>query len=346
MRKTGLIFLIMVFGIGVFFVEARGADRPTVTIKIATLAPKGSALMNVLVELRDRIKEETNNEVYFKIYPGAIQGDEKDVLTKIRLGQLQGGAFTSNGMGRVVPAVRVTDIPFLFKNYDEVAYVRSKIKDQMEKLFDEKGFVVVAWADIGFVHMFSKEPVTEKNLKNLKVWVWGDDVLSTTIWETVGVTPISLSITDVLTSLSTKLIDTAPSTPFGAVAFRWYKKFNYISEIPSTDPSSAILVSKKTWQKISPESKEKIAKLAEWYHNTITTTNRKVNADSLKILRDAGLKVAPATAESIRFVTKMQVKTREALVGKLYTRELLNEVLGHLDDYRTMHPDSDYIRIQ
>ncbi len=346
MKNIVFIICVFLFGMGVSFVEAEEKDKPGVTIKIATLAPKGSALMNVLEELRDRVREETKNEVYFKIYPGAIQGDEKDVLTKIRLGQLQGGAFTSNGMGRVVPEVRITDIPYLFKNYEEVAYVRSKIKDKLEKLFDEKDFVVVAWADIGFVHLFSKEPVTADNLKNLKVWVWGDDVLSLTIWKTVGVTPISLSITDVLTSLSTKLIDTAPSTPFGAVAFRWYTKFNYISEIPSTDPSSALLVSKNTWNKISPESKEKIARIAEWYHDTITTTNRKANADCLKILRDAGIKVAPATEESIKFVTDMQMKTREALIGKLYSRELLNEVLGYLDEYRKMNPNSDYIRIQ
>ncbi|MFH2063986.1 MAG: TRAP transporter substrate-binding protein DctP [Pseudomonadota bacterium] len=346
MKKSVLIICAILVGVGVSCMEAKGNDRPKVTIKIATLAPKGSAMMNVLEELRDRIRKETDNEVYFKIYPGGIQGDEKDVLTKIRLGQLHGGAFTSNGMGRIVPEVRVTDIPFLFKNYEEVAYVRSKLKDKMEKRFDEKGFAVVAWADIGFVHVFSKEPVTADNLGNLKVWVWGDDVLSMTIWETVGVTPISLSITDVLTSLSTKLIDTAPSTPFGAVAFRWYTKFNYISEIPSTDPSSALLVSKKTWEKISPESKEKIAGIAEWYHKTITTTNRKANADSLKILREAGIKVAPATEENIQFVTDMQLKTREALVGKLYSRELLEEVLGYLDEYRKMHPESDYIRIQ
>jgi TRAP-type C4-dicarboxylate transport system substrate-binding protein len=341
-----LLIGIVLFGIVCLSFTASAKERPDLTIKIATLAPKGSALMNVLEELRDRVRKETDNEVYFKIYPGAIQGDEKDVLTKIRLGQLHGGAFTSNGMGRIVPEVRVTDIPYLFKNYDEVAYVRAKIKDKLEKLFDKEGFAVVAWADIGFVHVFSKEPVTADNLKDLKVWVWGDDVLSMTIWETVGVTPISLSITDVLTSLSTKLIDTAPSTPFGAVAFRWYTKFNYISEIPSTDPSSALLVSKRMWNKVSPESKKKIAKIADWYHNTITTTNRKANADSLKILRDYGIKVAPATDESIQFVTDLQLKTREALIGKLYSRELLNEVLGYLEEYRKMHPESDYIRIQ
>ncbi|MBW1897658.1 MAG: TRAP transporter substrate-binding protein DctP [Deltaproteobacteria bacterium] len=347
MRKIIVLFLILLIGNGIPFAEAKPKDRAKVTIKIATLAPRGSSVMNVLEKMRDKIREETNNEVYFKIYPGAIQGDEKDVLTKMRLGQLHGGAFTSNGMGRIVTEVRVTDIPFLFKNYEEVTYVRSKLQDKMEKLFDEKGYVVIGWSDIGFVHTFSKEPITSiEALRKMKVWVWGDDVLSMTIWENLDVTPVSLSITDVLTSLSTRLIDTAPCTPFGAVAFRWYTKFDYITEIPSTDPSSALLVTKKIFNKISPEGREKVLKIAKVYYEEITRANRKANTDSLKVLKDAGIKIVPANEKTIAFANDLQFKAREALIGKLYTRELLNEVLGYLEEYRKMHPESDYIRIQ
>lgn len=342
MKKTILIISALLLFVTTSIITAEAK----VTIKIAGIAPKGSAPMVLLEEMKNKIKEVTNNEVNFKIYPGGIQGDEKDVITKIKLGQLHGGAFTSVGLGRIVPEIRVTDIPFLFKNYEEVGYVRAKLKNKLEKFMDEKGFIVIAWSDIGFAHTFSKEPINKDNLKDLKVWVWGDDVLSNTVWKTIGVTPIALSITDVLTSLSTRLIDTAATTPFGAVAFRWYKKFNYISEIPSTNPSSAIIVTKKQWKKITPESRKKINEIASWYEEKLTKSTRKSNADCLQILKDSGIKIAPVNDEAIAFVTDMQLRTREALVGKLYTRELLNETLKHLDDYRQVHPESDYQRIQ
>ncbi len=346
MKKSILFISTMLLVVTTSFINSEAQPPAKVTIKIAAIAPKGSAPIILLEEMKNKIRKETNNEVNFKIYPGGIQGDERDVITKIKLGQLHGGAFTSVGMGRIVTELRVTDIPFLFKNYGEVAYVRSKLKNQLEKLLDEKNFVVVAWSDIGFVHTFSKEPITKDNLKDLKVWVWGDDLLSNTVWKSVGVTPIALSITDVLTSLSTKLIDTAPCTPFGAVAFRWYKKFNYITEIPSTNPASAIIVSKNKWAKITPESRKKISEIASWYEGKMTSSNRKSNADCLQILKKSGIKIVPISDESIAFVTDMQVKAREALVGKLYSRELLDETLGHLNDYRQMHPESDYQRIQ
>lgn len=345
MKKTILFISAMLLVVAASFTPATAKTPAKVTIKIAAIAPKGSAPMNLLEEFKTKIKEETNNEVNFKIYPGGIQGDEKDVITKIKLGQLHGGAFTSVGIGRIAPEIRITDIPFLFKNYEEVAYVRAKLKNKLEKFIDKKGFVVVAWSDIGFVHTFSKEPITKDNLKDLKVWVWGDDVLSNTVWQSLGVTPISLSITDVLTSLSTRLIDTAATTPFGAVAFRWYKKFDYISEIPSTNPSAAIIVTKKKWAKITPESRKKIHEVASWYEGKMISSNRKSNADCLEILKNSGIKIVPVTDEAIAFVTDMQIRAREALVGKLYTRALLNETLGYLDEYRKLHPESDYLRM-
>lgn len=346
MKKTFLVISTILLVFTVSFTDAASKFPEKVTIKIAGIAPKGSAPMNLLEEFKNKIKEETNNEVKFKVYPGGIQGDEKDVIAKIKLGQLHGGAFTSVGLGRIVPEIRVTDIPFLFKNYEEVAYVRAKLKNKMSKLFDDKGFVVIAWSDIGFVHTFSKEPVTKEALKDIKVWVWGNDVLATTMWQAVGVTPIQLSITDVLTSLSTRLVDTASTSPFGAVAFRWYKKFNYMAEIPSTNPSFAIIVTKKKWAKITPESRKKIREVANGYEEKMLNSTRKVNADCIKILKESGLKISPGSDESIAFVTDMQLRGREALIGKLYSRELLNETLGYLDDYRQMHPESDYHRLQ
>jgi len=345
-KKTILVISTMLLVFTTSFTNAESKVPEKVTIKIAGIAPKGSAPMNLLEEFKNKIKEATNNEVNFKIYPGGIQGDEKDVITKIKFGQLHGGAFTSVGLGKIVPEIRVTDIPFLFKNYEEVAYVRAKLKNKMAKFFDDKGFVVLAWSDIGFVHTFSKEPITRDSLKDLKVWVWGNDVLATTMWQAIGVTPIPLSITDVLTSLSTRLVDTAGTSPFGAVAFRWYKKFNYMAETPSTNPSFAVFVTKKKWAKITPESRKKIREIANGYEDKMLKSTRKVNADCIKILKESGLKFIPASDKSIALVTDMQLRGREALIGKLYSRELLNETLGYLDDYRQMHPESDYQRLQ
>ena len=70
-------------------------------LKFATLAPAGTTWVQLLHEWANEIRRESHGRLVFKIYPGAVQGDEPEVLKKIRFGQLQGGAFTGYGIGQI-----------------------------------------------------------------------------------------------------------------------------------------------------------------------------------------------------------------------------------------------------
>src|SRR5210317_243638 len=66
------------------------------TIKLATLAPEGSGWMTAMRAGAAEIKERTEGRVIFKFYGGGVQGNDNQVLRKMRIGQLHGGAFTSS----------------------------------------------------------------------------------------------------------------------------------------------------------------------------------------------------------------------------------------------------------
>ncbi|CUU06011.1 extracellular solute-binding protein, family 7, partial [Candidatus Kryptobacter tengchongensis] len=95
----------------------------------------------------------------FKIYAGGVAGDEIDVLKKIRIGQYHAGGFTGVGIGEIAPNLRVLDSPFLFKSYDEVDYIYQKFNDEFEKEIENGGFVLLGWAEVGFVYTFTKTPI-------------------------------------------------------------------------------------------------------------------------------------------------------------------------------------------
>ena len=115
MKKFMLALVIVVIGSGFSYITSEAKEKAKVTIKIATLAPKGTSMMTIIEELGAKVEETTNNEVDFKIYSGGVQGDESDVLRKMRIKQLHGGIFTAFALGRMAPAVRVTEIIFVFK---------------------------------------------------------------------------------------------------------------------------------------------------------------------------------------------------------------------------------------
>jgi len=297
-----------------------------------------------------QIKMKTNGEVEFKVYWGGVQGDEKDVLRKIKLGQLHGGGFMGPGLGEIVPEVRVTEIPYFFRNYEEVAYVRAGLKDTMNRLFEEKGFIVIGWMDLGFCYCFSKVPLTSLEIaQKQKWWTLEGEPIGREMFRQIGVSPISLSITDVATSLSTNMIDAANTTPYGAVAFQWYSRFKYIGEFPTSNIVGATIVTKKIWDRISPQNQQIIMQVSRSSHARLVELTRKEDAQCMQILLKSGIKVvrnAKNLEKDMKYIVDASKRTRENLVGKLYSKELLDRTLALRDEFRRTHPDAGVIHIQ
>ena len=345
MKRIIFTLLIVVIGSGFSYDTSDAKERAKVTIKIATIAPIKSNIMKIMEEFRTAVSRATNNEVDFKIYYGGVQGDDGDVLRKIRLGQLHGGSFTGFALGRIAPQVRVTEIPFVFRNTDEVAYVRAKLEDTMSKHFEDAGYVVFGWHDLGFVYLFSRYPITSiDTLRKQKVWVWGNDPMMTAAYKAMGISPIPLSPMDVLTSLSANLIDTAPITPFGAVAFRWYAKFKYMNGLPGGNAMSAVAVTKKIWNKITPASQKKIKEIAKTHFKRLTKSNIEADRKSIEVLKKSGIKIVHFKDPETDLI-EMGKKARESVVGKVYSRELLDRTLSLLEEYRKIHPCPTFERI-
>ena len=65
-------------------------------IKVATLAPEGTAWHDILIDLGQRWKKATDGEVQVRIYPGGILGDDRDMVRKMRIGQIQAAALSTD----------------------------------------------------------------------------------------------------------------------------------------------------------------------------------------------------------------------------------------------------------
>jgi TRAP-type C4-dicarboxylate transport system substrate-binding protein len=260
----------------------------------------------------------------------------------MKLGQLQGAGFMGSTLGTIVPEVRVTEIPYVFWNSGEVDYVRSQLESSMTKKFADKGFVVLGWMDLGFIYSFSKVPITSLEVaRKQKWWVMEGEPVGRAMFDALSISPISLSLSDVATALSTNLIDCAPATPFGAVAFRWYTRFKYMDGFPSTSILGATLINKDIWDKISPGSQKIILDITRKEHENIVKTMRRDNAKSLVLLKKSGVRVLSRDEGNVKeydYVIAAAKKARESLIGKLYSRELLERTLTLLEEYRKNHP--------
>jgi TRAP-type C4-dicarboxylate transport system substrate-binding protein len=323
------------------FVDAAKKPKPEFQIKFATLAPDGSTWMKTMRAIDDEVRRRTENRLGFKFYPGGVQGDEKDVLRKIRNGQLHGGGFTGFGLGSVVSEVRVEELPFMFETLDELDYLREQTDEYFEQAFEEKGYLHIGWADVGFIYIFSKNPIrSPQDMTRAKMWVWAGDPLAELFYQAFDISPIPLSAPDVLTSLQTGIIDAVYASPLACVALQWFTRVNYMSDVPITHGLGAALISKKALRKVDPADVEVLLEVSRPLLRRLTEKTRVQNLEAVDEIRKEGVEVLTAD-EAAR--DEFFDKGRQAWgngVGRLYRQELLDRVKAALSEYRNNQYDS------
>ena len=308
------------------------------SIKFATIAPEGSTWMNVMKEYDAAIRKESGGRMGFKIYSGGVHGDEKNVLRKIRVGQLHSGGFTGLGMGEIAPKVRILDSPFLVRNEDEVDMLYKEYSKEFEQAFEEGGYVLLGWAEVGFVHVFTSGPIRKiEDLKGLKMWTWEGDPIAETAFRTLGINPIPLSFVDVMTSLQTGLIDAFYTTPYAAIALQWYARVKYMVDVPLADAAGSVLISKKYYDQLPKDLQEILLRNGRLYISKLTQLSRKDNSDSITELKKRGISILTANEKDLREYIEVGSRARRMLVGKLFSEDFLNRVEKSVEDYRKVH---------
>ncbi len=326
-----------IFGLAATVIVLAGAAQG-VTLKIATLAPDGTSWMKVMGAMNQEVQAATNGSVKFKFYPGGVAGDEHDVLRKMRVGQLHGGGFTGVGLGEILPKIRALEVPFLYRNYAEVDYVRGALEDGFTADLADKGYVLLGWAEVGFVHIFANAPVrTVEDLRKVKMWMWEGDPLAEAFFKAFDINPTPLQITDVLTSLQTGLIDAIYTSPYAAVGLQWFTRVKYMMDSPFTDAIGAVVVTKKQFDKIPPEYQDKVLEICRRYTATLNAQTREDQKTAVERMQKEGIEVVHVDQAQIAKWEKVGEKARDELVGKLYDQATLDSVLGALQEYRTQH---------
>ncbi|PKL90570.1 MAG: ABC transporter substrate-binding protein [Candidatus Goldiibacteriota bacterium HGW-Goldbacteria-1] len=326
MKKLTVILLAMLLAAGVF-----AAEKKTV-IKFASVAPDGSTWMNIMEEFAEEVTEKTGGAVEFKFYPGGVSGDEKDVLRKMKINQINAAGFTSQGLGEVVKEVRLLNLPFMFNSYKQIDYVMEKMSPFFEAQYQKKGYTVLGWPEVGFAYVFSKDKVESlEDFRKVKMWIWGDDQLVNSLFKNIGIVPIPLALSDVNQSLQTGLIEGVYGSPLSAIAMQWNTSVKNMLNIKVANVPGGILINNKTWASLTDEQKKIIKEAGKKHFSKLTQASRKENEEAIAALKKTGTKISDIKGqEDIKVLDEVAIKTANDLVGKFYTKAQLDEMLGYI----------------
>jgi len=338
MRKTifrlmsAFILTSVVLGLNAGPVSARKT-----IIKLATLAPEGSSWMSVFNELKEEVAQKTDGQVNIKIYPGGVLGDERDMLRKMHIGQIQAAALTSAGLSAIFSEFDAFQIPFMFQGYEEVDYVLEETEAFFRKGLEDKGYVVIGWSEGGFVQLMSTLPAdTIARLKNAKVWTWQDSPMSKAIFDEAGVAAIPLSVPDVLVGLQTGLVDVVYAPPSGAISLQWFTRLKYIVDVPLIYLLGGLVVKKSVYEKMGAEHQAILNKIAPGYLQRLKAMVRRDNQEALAVMAAQGIQtLVPEKEEVLEFkrVSNSAMDKMQA-AGNTFSAETRQRFIRLLKSFR------------
>ena len=331
--KFACVFLL-IFGMLCLPITHLAAD----SIKFATLAPKGSTWMNNFEAMGKEIRAKTDGELLLRFYPNGVQGDELDVIRKMRAGLIHAGAMTATGLGEIQKEVLIFQLPRMFKTYEELDYVRNYLREDLDKAFMDAGYVLIGMGDIGFYYIFSNQPITtiaDLQSPTVKMWARTSDKIALEFYKKADIATVPREVTQVLPSLYSGQINAVTASPYVTVALQWHDKFKYMTDLPVSVGVGATVITKEKFDQLAPEQQKILREVGDKYQSTLIEQIRKDNKRAIEALqKKAGIESVEFEDASREAWDAIAIETHKALVGEIYSQAFLNKINALLEEYR------------
>ena len=326
MKRIGILILALLVG----------GLANAATLKIATVAPEGSAWMKEMRAGALEVFERTEGRVQIKFYGGGVMGNSSKVLGKIRIGSLHGGAFTPSAMQKIYPEIALYGLPLVFESVEEVAYVRARLDKTIQDGLEKAGYVNFGFASGGFAVIMSNNPVKGLgDMKGKRVWVPEGDIISYSTMQALSLSPVTLPLTDVLTGLQTGLIDIVAMSPVGALVLQWHTKVKFITDMPLVYTMGFMAIDKRAFKKIDVADQQVVREVMTRTYANLDEASLSDNVEAMQALLNTGIESVELDPEEASEIRSILSRSNRAMAEQgEYSLDLYNEMLQFVEEYR------------
>ncbi len=328
--------LVALFATLALLLALPAAAQSTVQLRIASLVPKNSLYHQELLQLGEAWRAAQGGGARFVVFTDGSQGGEAEQARRMRIGQLQGALLSVVGLREIEPSIAaLQSLPLLFRSWEEVDYVREKMRPAMEKKFLDKGFVVVGWGDAGWVRFFSRTAAFRPDdYKGMKFFAWGSEPEQQTIMKSLGYTPVPLETGDILPAIQTGMINVVPSTPYFALASQVYNSAPHMLEINWAPIVGALVLTRKAWDGMTPAAQVAVRTAGEKAGVAMRSKARMEVDEAVDAMKKRGLIVNRPTPAQLREWQELADRLYPRIRGSMVPAETFDEVFAHLKAYR------------
>jgi len=326
----------VLFALGIAALLSSPLAAQAKTIKLATLAPKGSPWHEILLDMAAEWEEAGGGELKVRIYPGGVLGDEPDLMRKMAIGQIDGAMVTSAGLTQLVSDMWVFGMPMMVRTYGELDYLRGQIESGLKQQFHEKGFVVLNWGEAGWVRFFSNaQVVTPDDLRRIKLFVWAGDTVLEDAWRAERFKIVPLPATELFPALQSGMVDAYSTTSVASLSFQWFGMAPYMIDLNWAPLVGGTIIRLESWNKLPEAVRTKMLAAAEKAGRRFRERTRSFEEDAVKVMVENGLTVTQLTPEALEQWEKGAKGAGEIIRERYVNRELAARARQLLAEYRS-----------
>jgi TRAP-type C4-dicarboxylate transport system substrate-binding protein len=290
----------------------------------------------VLQDVGAQWKAAEGGGAQFVVYTDSAQGPEAETVRRMRIGQLSASMISIVGLSEIDESVSALQkIPLMFRTWEEVDYVRERLRPELEQRLLAKGFTVLFWGEGGWVQFFAKAPrKTPEDYRAAKIFAWAGDNPQVELMRSLGYRPVVLELTDILPSLQTGMIDTVPAAPLWALAGQFDRSAQYMLRINWVPIVGAVVVSTKALEAMTPAGRAALLEASVHAGETLRAHRNTRDDEIIRALEGRGLKVINPTPELERAWQDLARKAWPRVRGGMVPADMFDRVERLLAEYR------------
>jgi TRAP-type transport system periplasmic protein len=319
---------------------AGAAAEPRVKLRMAAIAPDGTAWARELKALSRDIETRTAGEVGMKWILGAIAGDELAALERIKKGQLDGSAGALF-CERLAPSLWVTRVVGLFRDPAEAHHVLVKLRPTLDQEARENGFALLGVASFGSEIIFSRTPVRNmEDLRKVRLWTWNLDEMWVRELPAMGMRSVALPLEDAARAFDESRLDGFVAVPTAAMAYQWSVRAKYFTELRTAFLPGCMVVHRRAYDALPLDRQQIVTSAVNKFIVRFEDVGRTQDAALLNgLFQHQGLVRVPVSDAFLAEFQAAAQTTREKVGEKLVPRKLLDQVYAWLAEYRAAkHP--------
>jgi TRAP-type C4-dicarboxylate transport system substrate-binding protein len=305
------------------------------TIKLATLAPKGSPWHEILLDMAAEWEAAAHGSLKVRVYPGGVLGDEPDLMRKMAIGQIDGAMVTAAGLTKLVPDMWVFGMPMIVRSYGELDYMRDGIASELQKQFRERGYMVLNWGEAGWVRFFSNTKVTTPDdLRGIKLFVWAGDPVTEAAWRAERFSIVPLPATELFSALQSGMVDAYATTTVASLSFQWFGMAPHMLDLNWAPLVGATIIRLESWNELPEPTRVQMLAAAEEAGRRFRERTRSFEAEAVRVMMENGLTVNEMTPEVLDLWEAGAQGAREVIRRRYVSPQLVAHAQKLLAEYR------------